>query len=1035
MTAPAIIHELVERFDRDPEQIRRTYNEAQLRREFVDPLFEALGWDVQNRNNAAPRYRQVIHEDTVLTREGMKAPDYGFRFGETTKFYVETKAPQVNLQDYSEPAYQLRRYGWNKRLDLSILTNFAEFAVYDCRIKPNPKDDPKIARRKLIPYSKYLVEWDWLAETFSPDGIRTGKFDQFAGTKKGHKGTAQVDEEFLQELEAWREHLAHNIALRNKQLTQPELNFVVQRTIDRIVFLRVCEDRGTEPLGQLQELKKSAGVYARLHELFRRADERYNSGLFHFHKEKGREEEPDTITRGITMDDKVLREIIDSLYYPAPYEFSVFPPDILGQVYERFLGKVIRLTPSHTAKVEEKPEVKKAGGVYYTPTYIVDYIVKHTVGKLVEGKTPDEVSKLRILDPACGSGSFLIGAYQSLLDWHRDWYVQNSPPAPHNPPVNVGKGPEKSSPRKRGGDKIMETASGFKLTLSERRRILLNNIYGVDIDSQAVEVTKLSLLLKVLEGESEESVTNQTRFDREAALPDLGKNIKCGNSLIGPDIWEHVDAKSLTKEEHDRLNPFDWKEEFKEVFKQDGFDAVIGNPPYIRIQTMKEWTPRAAEYFGKTYSSAAVGNYDIYVVFVEKGLDLLSGRGRLGFILPHKFFNAHYGENLRKRIAHGKHLEEVVHFGDNQVFYNATTYTCLMILKSAGIQNCRWRDVNDITKWRATDESTDSLIPALSIGHDNWSFASGAGHALLEKLRSMTPKLEDVTQRIFQGLKTSADKIYIVEEKARKGKLVKVFSRMKEAEYEMESTLLHPLVKGGDSKRYFLREPKLLILFPYASSDSGFGLLPQTEIKNKYPLTWKYLSDNRAYLENRENGKIKGDGWYAFGRSQALDVIGLPKIFTPDLAAHATYSLDETGRCYFTGGAAGGYGILVNEAWSRSYVLGLLNSNLLDWFVKQTATRMRGGYYSFEARFIRGLPIRAINFSDKKDKARHDKMVTLVERMLTLHKELAGTSHPDERTRLEREIAATDKQIDRLVYELYDLTPEEIAIVEGENKG
>jgi type I restriction-modification system DNA methylase subunit len=251
------------------------------------------------------------------------------------------------------------------------------------------------------------------------------------------------------------------------------------------------------------------------------------------------------------------------------------------------LGKVIHLT-AHRAEVQDKPEVRKAGGVYYTPTYIVAYIVENTVGKLCEGKTPKQVDKLRILDPACGSGSFLIGAYQYLLDWYRAWYVND------------------------GADKhlkqLTKGASGeWHLTTAEKRRILLNNIYGVDIDFQAVEVTKLSLLLKVLEGESERSLAKQLTMLHERALPDLGSNIKCGNSLIGTELYEYREMNLFGDDELDRINPFDWNKGFSEIIKAGGFDAVIGNPPYIRTQTMKEWSPLEVEFYKYRYASAKKG--------------------------------------------------------------------------------------------------------------------------------------------------------------------------------------------------------------------------------------------------------------------------------------------------------------------------------------------------------------------------------------------------------------------------------------------
>jgi type I restriction-modification system DNA methylase subunit len=660
MTSFNEISALVERFERNREAyLSGEYNETQLRREFIDPFFAALGWDVDNKQGYAEAYKDVIHEDAIKIGGYTKAPDYCFRIGGARKFFVEAKKPAVNVKDDVSPAFQLRRYAWSAKLPLSILTDFEEFAVYDCRQKPALSDKPSAGRTLYLRYTDYEKQWEEISSVFSKEAVLKGSFDKYAETNKSKKGTAEVDAAFLKEIENWRDLLARNIALRNS-LSQRELNFAVQRTIDRMIFLRICEDRGIETYGALMALLNGERVYKRLCEILHRANERYNSGIFHFQKEKDRREEPDELTLGLQIDDKPLKEIIRNLYYPdSPYEFAVLPADILGQVYEQFLGKVIRLTSGHRAVVEDKPEVKKAGGVYYTPTYIVDYIVKNTVGKLLEGKTPKQAAKLRILDPACGSGSFLIGAYQYLLDWHRDWYVND--------------GPEKHAAGKQ--PVLFQAAKGdWRLTTAERKRILLHNIFGVDIDPQAVEVAKLSLLLKVLEGENAQTISQQLKFFHERALPDLGNNIKCGNSLIGPDFYEQQ-MNLLDGEERLRINAFDWQAEFPEIMKADGFDAVIGNPPYIRIQTMKEWAPVEVEVYKQIYAAASAGNYDIYVVFVEKGLNLINKNGRLGFILPHKFFNAKYGEALRSLIAKGKHLAHVVHFGDQQIFIGATTYT------------------------------------------------------------------------------------------------------------------------------------------------------------------------------------------------------------------------------------------------------------------------------------------------------------------------------------------------------------------------
>ncbi len=385
MGLPKDIENLIERFDRNRENyLSGTYNEALLRQDFLNPFFETLGWDMANKAGYAEAYRDVIHEDALKIGGATKAPDYCFRIGSVKKFFVEAKKPSVNLKDDVSPAFQLRRYAWSAKLPLSILTDFEEFAVYDCRIKPVQTDKASTGRVLYFTYQDYPKKWDEIVNVFSREAVLKGSFDKYAESSKLKKGTATVDDAFLIEIEDWRDMLAKNIAIRNADLTTRELNFAVQRTIDRIVFLRICEDRGIEEYGRLQTQLNGTNVYKRLVQLFSQADDRYNSGLFHFQREKDRHEEPDKLTPNISIDDKPLKDIINRLYYPeSPYEFSVLSADILGQVYEQFLGKVIRLTAGHQAKVEEKPEVRKAGGVYYTPKYIVDYIVKNTVGRLL----------------------------------------------------------------------------------------------------------------------------------------------------------------------------------------------------------------------------------------------------------------------------------------------------------------------------------------------------------------------------------------------------------------------------------------------------------------------------------------------------------------------------------------------------------------------------------------------------------------------------------------------------------------------------
>ena len=1039
------ISNLVERFERNIEAYRNpAYNETQLRREFVDPFFEALGWDVTNKAGYAEQYKDVIHEDAIKIAGATKAPDYCFRIGGVRKFFLETKKPSIDIKGQIDPAYQLRRYAWSSKLPLSILTDFEEMAFYDCRLRPKPSDKPSIGRVRFYTYPQYLDSFEDIYNLLSKESVLKGSFDKFAESERQKRGTTEVDAEFLKEIESWREALAKDIAFRNPSLSVRELNFAVQLTIDRIIFLRMCEDRGIEQYGQIQNLLNGTNTYRRLREIFYHADDKYNSGLFDFRT--------DQLTPEIKVDDKPLKDIFKTLYYPeSPYEFSVLGADILGHVYEQFLGKVIRLTEGHRAKVEEKPEVRKAGGVYYTPTYIVEYIVKNTIGKIVgaglsarrvgaahcgrpeEGThrevplqhklTPKQISKIRILDPACGSGSFLLGAYQYLLDYHLNWYLTH-----HSKKGNVAQGfspAPKEMYRGRGGQ--------WYLTIQEKKRILLNNIYGVDIDPQAVEVTKLSLLLKVLEGENQDTLERQMKLFKERALPDLGSNIKCGNSLIGPDFYQ---GNLLDSDEIYCINPFDWEKEFPEIMKQGGFDVVIGNPPYIRIQTMKEWAPSEVEIYKENYTSASKGNYDIYVVFVERGLSLLNKSGRLGFILPHKFFNAQYGEALRALLSKGKHLAEVVHFGDQQVFARATNYTCLLFLDKAGSKQCHFVKVDGLTAWRLNGESTEGKISTAKITSSEWNFTVGKAADLFEKLNEIPVKLGDIAGRIFQELVTGTDPVFILSDHS-KGKYL---SEATQQLHRIESDLMHPLCKGSlNIRRYHVSELTKSILFPYKYVQGKAELLTGKELAESYPNAWEYLQISRTALESRERGKWKHNRWYAFGRSQNLSEMEQKKILTPSIAKSASFTLDSRDFYYFVGsggGGGGGYGITLksDEQMAYEYFLGLLNSNLLDTFLKSFSTPFSGGYFAYNRQYIEQLPIRVINFSDPGDKIRHDRMVKLVEQILLLHKQLAAAKTPDVKTRIQRQIDATDYQIDHLVYELYGLTEKEIQIVEDGTK-
>jgi type I restriction-modification system DNA methylase subunit len=626
MPAPKELLELIKNFDENLEEYTSlSFNEDTAKIHFIDPFFEILGWDVSNKAGKPESWRDVLRQHSIPSGPTREAPDYIFKIGKTNVFTVEAKKPSVNIKQDAKAALQVRSYGWNLKLPVAILTNFLEFAVYDCRQRPKKNDKPEVGRIRYLVYKDYAEQWGELFDVFSREGVERGRLDKFVEDKKVSKGTLEVDDAFLQEIEAWRKLLASNLALRN-ELNEQELNYAVQMTIDRIIFLRIAEDRGMEGPARLLALTNGERIYPRLFKLFEEADDRYNSGLFHFREEKDRTTGPDRVTPGLKIDDDKLRTIIRSLYDNF-YDFSLMPVEILGQIYEKFLGNVIYLTEGRQARIKEKPEVKKAGGVFYTPNYIVEYIVANTVEKLLEGKTPAQVAKLKILDPACGSGSFLLGAYQKLLDWHLEYYT--------------GKTPEKYQKQI-----YPVLGGGYRLTTAEKKRILCNNIFGVDIDPQAVEVTKLSLLLKVLENETLETLRQFKLIYKERALPDLADNIKCGNSLIGTEFYHNHQLNFLDDEDRYRINAFEWESGFPAIFKNSspGFDAIIGNPPYG-----SSIDPKDAVYFKKHYSTFGRIK-DLYVLFIEKSLAILRKSGKFSFIVPSSWLGGPEYIDLRKLL-------------------------------------------------------------------------------------------------------------------------------------------------------------------------------------------------------------------------------------------------------------------------------------------------------------------------------------------------------------------------------------------------
>lgn len=973
---------------------KKGHGETNIRSNYIDVLFEALGWEMKS-------HFDVVREFSQKDASGTKKVDYAFKINGRLKFFVEAKEASIDLVRDKDSIYQAKRYAYstNGKAPIVILTDFEEFRVFNVLKAPvydNP--DRELMKPFSMTFDQYPEKWEMLWGIFSKEAVSGGSLEKLRG--KIDKNTKTMDVDFLEQITGWREDLARNIAIRNKTLLVDEINEAVQRILDRLLFIRNLEDREIEPENTLLEkTQKAADIYRSLVPIFKRLDNVYNGLLFKPH-----------FSETLAVDDKTIKDIIRSMCYPvSPFQFDVIEPEILGRIYERFLGSKIRLTENHQAKIEEKIEVRKAGGVYYTPEYIVNYIVEHTVGKKIDGLNPEEIKQIKIVDPACGSGSFLLGAYSCLLEHHQKWYAAH----------RSDKRFQKEFYLNKNGELVV--------TLEKRGDILRNNLFGVDIDQEATEVAIMSLYLKMLDDGFDKG-EKDLFFIKGHVLPDMAANIQCGNSLIDREKLFQFSMFGV-----DDIKPFDWDIHFSDVFKKGGFDIVLGNPPYIRIQEMQAWASKVVDIYRKSYLTGQKGNFDIYVLFIEKGLSLLNKEGLLGMILPNKFFMAEYGLQLRKLVFN--HIYHIVDFGDQQVFENATTYTNLLFLAFTAQSTFSYAKIKNLNLCtdnleKAIHESAGAgkqlvgtgIVENSSLSESTWQFSFGKDKTFFEKLLKDRPTLDELTDKIMVGLQTSADPVYILEFRKENQNSLKLYSKGLDEEVEIEKKILKPLLKGKEIKRYSTPEIFYWLIFPYEIIDGKAVLIDKKTFEIKYSLCWEYLNKNRNRLLKRAD--LDTSRWWEYPYPKNLELFSERKLITQVLASRASYTADLEGKYYFVGGGnAGGYGVKLKPEYEHlyHYVLGILNSAVIDSYLKHISTQFRGGYYSYAKRFIEKLPIYLPDENDKLMYEKCQKIGEMVKLVLQLKLDSKKASDAE----------FLEKKIDELVYQLYGLTEEEKNIVEA----
>ena len=1003
------IAKLVERFaTNENDYLQSGYNETQVRTEFITPLLEAFGWDVNNRKNQSLAYREVIQEANVNVEEERlsKRPDYELRIARQRKLFVEAKKPNVRIENHRASAFQTRRYGFSASLPISIVTNFYELSIYDCRVKPQEDSESHVARLHFLNYKEYDSCFDILWELLSYESLYSGRFDRNFHIDTARQSAQQFDDYFLDQIKNWRIRLAIDIAANAPRINSEELTYAVQIFLTRIIFLRICEDREIEKYGTLKNLGKEK-TFDELMEILHRADQFYNSGIFNLINDE---------TLGIRVSNDVLHDIISELYYPqSPYTFSVVKAEVLGEIYEQFLGDMISIN-NGTVEVINKPEIKEAGGVVPTPGFIAYTIVSRSLESALSGKSPEELDGFTVADICCGSGIFLLVTYEYLTDYYLQWYIND--------------GVEKHI-----GKTIYDAGNNLlHLTFGEKRRILLTHVRGVDIDESAVEVAQFSLLLKLIENENKIDLHDYVQHNKHPALPDLGLNIQCGNSLISTREWTSI-RDAMPDNLRKTINPFDWEDEFPSEILNGGFDVIVGNPPYIRIQKMVQYTPDEIDYLSDTrsiYSTAHQNNFDKYALFIERYLSLSSNKGRIGVIIPHKFMTIQSGNILRGLLTNPPILEEIVHFGTSQVFGRETSnYTCILIINKAKCSSVKIEQVRVLDEWRYGKDGDISYLPSTSYSDKPWSFVKPEIRSLFSRIRNQIPSRLETIANIEVGLQTSADKTYIIQEISSDRNFVT--TRWNGQEWPIERGILRPcLHKVPIEAAYDSPKASAWIVFPYELVRKSNGklrarVLQADELASHYPCVWKYLNAHRRSLEKRKitGGSLTERQWYQYGRAQSLTKFEQPRIVMSVLSQDAHYAYDDT-KTLFTGGGNGPYYMIRAKddvPISTMYLLAILNHPLCEAMIRTSTSVFRGGYYSHGKQFIKDLPI-PIPHEDEIQ-AIEQQAKTIINAV-----EASKSAHtPHDRTRHTRKAMDIRRQLEDKVSALFKLSSNDISTI------
>ena len=940
------LKELINRFKVNYEFYNNSkYNESECRLEFIDEFLKDFGWDVQNSNGKSPNLKEVVVESY---EQELGKPDYTMTFNGISTFFVEAKKPAVNILDNSDCSFQTRRYGWSAKHRISILTNFKELLIYDCSDMPKSNDPTSKNLIAKYNYLEYFDKYDEIYELISKEIVYNGKFEE---KFKSFSAIGQtIDEMFLKQINDWRVQLGQEL-FNIKGGNIEDINIEIQEFINEIVFLRICEDRNLPLYKTLQKsISIDSMLQKELEKIIEIADKRYNSGIF---KERNIINE---------LDKNILKNIITDLYYPnSPYDFTVISSNILGEIYEVFISETLIVKNNEVILQAKKENLNRA--IVTTPYDVVKFMVSKSLEKFTNKKSPEEIKKLRIADIACGSGIFLTEVLDYLINYCQDWYEKN-----------------------KKYDNLEETYTNtYKLTYKEKKEILTNCLYGVDIDYQAVEVAKFSLLLKVLENETEETVINE-----KPVLPSLDSNIVNGNSLIDLEMIEDATTDELIN-----IRPFS----FNDINGGNKFDLIIGNPPYVKTEDMIKLQDKKEVQAYKSKYYVAYKQFDKYSLFIQRAVDLVKDDGTVCYIVPNKFINNVAGEKIRELISENKYLKMFIDFNYQQVFKDKTIYSSIILLNKSKEENFEYSYINSYEEWIINNKSNIyTEISCNEIDKNPWILSMDLEKMKeLKKLFNNSIRLSEIA-RPFNGVQTSLNRIYVIKGKEILGEnenyiIINKNGKKYNIEKEVLKMYFQPINKVEKNVNSF--DPLVTdkyIIFPYDKN----GELIDINL-SQYSGIKEYLLDNYDLIVPKQiSGKSTGrdvpnaneNNWYQFGRVQAINEFNNEeKLIVGVMSKEPMFMYDNENLVIQSGGTAGYCGIKMkeNNKYDLFFLQAYLSHPIISDVMEKMGSDFEGGFYSRGTQVLEKLPIINVDFENEKEKALYDKIVEKTKKIYELN--------------------------------------------------